>query len=271
MNTTNQQQQSPRRSARLLQITDCHLGPRADYCLAGIHTLNSFNEVLGAALAAEDKPDLVLVTGDVAAHGAPEAYRFFLDKMAASGLPYLWLPGNHDDFALMAQLNAAAWQPISAFGNWRIITLNSAVPHRVGGRLEEDQLDLVARTLAEHPDNDFAIFLHHPPLDVGCRWLDRQQVSNGGELADILACHSNVRALFSGHVHQRAELLFEGIPFYSTPSTCFQFAPLREDFALDELPPGYRWIDLYDDGTLATEVVFLANSTEKVDTSTHGY
>jgi Icc protein len=43
----------------------------------------------------------------------------------------------------------------------------------------------------------------------------------------------------------------------STPSTCFQFVPGRDDFAIDDRPPGYRWLHLYPDGRIDTRVVWV--------------
>lgn len=260
------------RVVRILQVTDCHLGPGADYHLAGIRTLNSFDEVLRRISGDPLAPDMLMVTGDIAAHGSPRAYINFTGRMAATGLPYAWLPGNHDDFGLMTQsVGAPPYKPLLALGNWRILSLNTAVPNRVEGRLAQTELDFVEQTLSAEADHPVAIFMHHPPRDVGCRWLDRQQVANGSELAGILALHSNVKAIFTGHVHQQSALEFAGIPLFTTPSTCFQFAAMSDDFALAELPPGYRWIDLHEDGSFDTGVEFLANSAEKVDTGVHGY
>ena len=46
----------------------------------------------------------------------------------------------------------------------------------------------------------------------------------------------------------------------STPSTCMQFKPGSKDFALDDLAPGYRRIELFADGRIDTEVLRLAGS-----------
>ena len=43
----------------------------------------------------------------------------------------------------------------------------------------------------------------------------------------------------------------------ATPSTCAQFLPHAEDFALDRRPPGYRTLELRADGSLVTEVVWV--------------
>jgi Icc protein len=43
----------------------------------------------------------------------------------------------------------------------------------------------------------------------------------------------------------------------STPSTCAQFVPRSDGFAIDRRPPGYRWLELRDDGSLSTDVVWI--------------
>ena len=43
----------------------------------------------------------------------------------------------------------------------------------------------------------------------------------------------------------------------STPSTCAQFLPRSDFFALDERPPGLRWLELHADGRIETEVAWV--------------
>jgi Icc protein len=47
------------------------------------------------------------------------------------------------------------------------------------------------------------------------------------------------------------------VRFLSTPSTCAQFLPGNEFFALDDRPPGMRWLELYADGSIETEVAWV--------------
>lgn len=257
---------------RIVQITDCHLGPQVDYRLAGVRTLGSFEEVLQRVVKDSPPPEMVVVSGDIAAHGSRVAYDHFSQRMAESKLTYSWLAGNHDDFAMMSAIpQLPVYAPVQILGAWRIISLNTAVPHRVGGRLAEEELEFLALALAEQNDHPVALFMHHPPMDVGCRWLDRQQVANGGALAEIVRSCANVKGIFTGHVHQQASLEFAGVPLYCTPSTCFQFAAHQDDFALADLPPGYRWINLCDDGSIDTGVIYIEDTREKVDVGVKGY
>lgn len=259
--------------ARLVQITDCHLGPEESYVLAGIHTNRSLRAVLKALAKEEsrkeDQPVHLMVTGDIAAHGSPGAYDEFLGHI--KDWPYHWLPGNHDDFALMQSISPAVFETVFHIANWRLISLNSAVPNRVAGNLSRDQLESLRAALQQDSENPVALFMHHPPADIGCRWLDRQQIANGEALAKIVRDHNNIKAIFTGHVHQQVETLFAGVPLLTTPSTCFQFAPGQDDFGLDSLPPGYRRIQLYRDGSFDSQVIYLDDYPESVDVGIQGY
>jgi len=55
------------------------------------------------------------------------------------------------------------------------------------------------------------------------------------------------------------------------PSTCFQFKPGSADFALDFVPQGYRWLDLYPDGAINTAVVRLESVPEGLDMAAGSY
>lgn len=260
------------RAARLVQITDCHLGPTDEYCLAGIRTFHSFREVLDRLLLDGEQPDLTMVTGDISAHGTEQAYLRFTRAMDERGLPYAWLPGNHDDFIMMLEgLSVSPYCPILEQGNWRLISLNTAVPGRVEGRLSDAELEFLRRSLDTERGQHVALFMHHPPTEIGCRWLDRQRVANGEALGELVSGYKNIRAIFTGHVHQQATADFHGIPLHTTPSTCFQFTPLQKHFAVDILPPGYRWINLYENGEIETGVVWIEDTAEVVDTNVEGY
>jgi Icc protein len=43
----------------------------------------------------------------------------------------------------------------------------------------------------------------------------------------------------------------------ASPATCAQFLPRSADFAVDRRPPGYRVLELLEDGAIATEVVWV--------------
>jgi Icc protein len=46
-----------------------------------------------------------------------------------------------------------------------------------------------------------------------------------------------------------------------TPSTSAQFKPRVDHFEIDDLPPAFRWLDLYPDGRLDTGLCWVDPGT----------
>ena len=257
---------------RLVQITDLHIGETKDSRLAGICTYDSFVAVLADIAAKPEPVDMMMVTGDVAANGKHSAYDLFSKCMLDVEDPYAWLPGNHDDFFVMQNSFAsAAYWPLLELGDWRVVSLNSAVPGRVGGALVANELAFLEQVLNDEADAPFIIFIHHPPVPVGCAWLDKQRIANADAFEKIVRSAGNVQAVFTGHVHQEFSTRWAGCDVYTTPSSCFQFAANSTDFAMSDALPGYRWIDLQADGQLATGVCYLSDIEHVVDHDISGY
>ena len=62
-----------------------------------------------------------------------------------------------------------------------------------------------------------------------------------------------------------------GVQVMATPSTCVQFKPNSDDFALDTLSPGWRELELKADGEIATQVRRLAAGSFAPDFNAEGY
>ena len=66
-----------------------------------------------------------------------------------------------------------------------------------------------------------------------------------------------MRGIAWGHAHQSLDIFRDDTRWMCTPATCMQFKPRDPGFVVDDRPPGYRVLDLHDDGGIATEVVWL--------------
>jgi 3',5'-cyclic-AMP phosphodiesterase len=89
---------------------------------------------------------------------------------------------------------------------------------------------------------------------MGSAWLDGVALRDAPEFWKVIDSNPNVKAVVCGHVHQAADRQRNNVRFLSTPSTCAQFLPGSEFFALDDRPPGLRWLTLHANGRLETEV-----------------
>ena len=94
-------------------------------------------------------------------------------------------------------------------------------------------------------------------LFFSSRWLDRVGLENADEFFNVLDRHDNVRAVVWGHVHQAYDGMRKDVRLLATPSTCAQFVPHADEFAVDRRPPAYRTLELQSDGSLLTEVVWV--------------
>ena len=259
-------------SLRLVQLTDTHLEQRAGGKLLGMDTDDSLAHVLRLVRAAET-PDLLLATGDIANHASAEAYTRARDAFDSLGVPWVWLPGNHDEPDPMQRFLGRGASMVRAVrtSRWQIVLLDSTVPGEVGGRLGTEELELLDALLAEAPGLHALVCLHHQPVPIGCAWLDEQMVADAGEFFARLRRHPQVRMVLWGHVHQAFASESDGIALRATPSTCIQFAPGSEGFAVDEQPPGLRWIELGPDGSIATHVARVEGVAFSFDRDSAGY
>ncbi|MGV6807817.1 MAG: phosphodiesterase [bacterium] len=259
--------------AKIVQITDPHLGAAPDYVQSGINTYQSLRDVLGIIAARSDRPDFAMATGDISCNGFGESYQLFASLLNEFDLPFHWLAGNHDDMDLMSRnLPGNPFQMVIRSNGWQLINVPSAVFNRVEGIISEEVLQQLREALASDPDTPAMIFTHQPPVAVGSAWIDKQQIANHQALFDILDKFDNVRAIFSGHVHQDCRQVSAiGVPVYTAPSTCFQFKSKSDDYGISDEPPGYRWINLYEDGRFETGVEYLQNFSQVVDQSCVGY
>ena len=260
---------------RLVQLSDCHLGQNQDFTLAGVNTYQSFSQVL-TEVTSTLRPSLIFFTGDIACEGKKASYQLFSEVIASAKrsykqLDYRWLPGNHDDFQVMKDALPQPFVKAQVLGGWVAISMVSAIPGRVDGELIDAELQELNDLLAKHKDKYVLLFVHHPPVEIDCKWLDEQRISNSKKLKEVLAQHNRVKAIFTGHVHQESTTDWCGIPVYSTPSTCFQFTGHSETFDISDQPPGYRWIELYPDGQIKTEVEHITYGDQNIDRSCMGY
>jgi 3',5'-cyclic-AMP phosphodiesterase len=244
---------------RLTHFTDPHLYGSETESLRGIATLPALTATLTHARARDWPPDAVLVTGDIV-QDDPAGYAHFRRLFGSLGMPVLCLPGNHDEPAAMRrELNRSPFVVGGCFdlGLWRIVLLDSCIPGSASGRLSAASLTALDQALAAAPNRHCMVCLHHHPVAMDSRWLDRVGLENSAEFLQTIDRHRNVRAIVWGHVHQSYEGLRRGVRLLATPSTCAQFLPHAADFAVDRLPPAYRTLELRADGSLLTEVVWV--------------
>ena len=130
------------------------------------------------------------------------------------------------------------------------------------------QLTILLEQLTER---HVIIACHHHPFAMESAWIDQHKLKNSSDLLETIRPFSNIKAIICGHVHQDSINRWQDIQFLSTPSTCIQFKPKSDKFALDEKHPGYRYICLKANGELETQVYRLLTSQRMSSSEVLGY
>lgn len=242
---------------KVVQLTDTHLFRDPAGTQKGVNTCDTLRAVVADVAARHGDFDALLLTGDLSQDETPASYDLLAQTLAPiRTAPVYAIPGNHDDLGhLRARLAVEDVHVLAdlRLGQWRFAMLNSQVPGRVHGELGADQIGRLKDSLrgaAEH----VIVTLHHPPVKIDTAWLDASRCRDGGDLLGILASPP-VKAVLCGHVHQEFEAIEEGISILTTPSTCVQFTPRVDEFAIDHAAaPGYRVLELEEDGSWSTSV-----------------
>lgn len=253
----------PKGAVRLLHLTDTHLFAEADATLYDVCTDRSLRDVLDLARANHWPPDAILVTGDLVHDDTREAYRRFVTHFRDLDAPVWCLAGNHDVANLLhSEITPSPIRVGGArrLGPWRVILLDTHVEGKTHGHLDDADLEWLAGELAAQPDSPTLVAMHHQPVPVGSKWMDTMRIDNANELFRVLSGHDQVRCLLWGHVHQDFEGEKDGRRLLATPSTCSQFLPGSDEFALDRPEPGYRWLVLMPDGSIRSEVIRVAHT-----------
>lgn len=223
-------------------------------------TYSSLRSVLDHYRDSDWQADLAVVTGDLIQDDSAKAYEHFRDLLGALHMPVHCVPGNHDVRALMQEALAAApfryCETVEA-DNWLIIGIDSCVTGKAGGLVAAGELDRLDSEIAATSADHVMACLHHPPVEMGSKWLDSVGLDNGEEVLARLAASGKVRLAIFGHVHQPYDAVHGGVRIIGTPSTCRQFAQGSATFAVDDNPPAYRRIGLQRDGTIEQELVWL--------------
>lgn len=254
-----------------IQITDTHLMDHPDAEFVGINPEENFHAIMNDIQQRYPNMDLILHTGDLAQDAFPATYHRYLAYMQKFAVDFYHIPGNHDNLEIFPFHTPEPHPTVIELGQWRIILLNSVVAGQTDGWIATEQLQHLKHILDQQQDKYVVLACHHHPFDMQSAWLDQHKLKNADAFKTILAPFKNIKMVLHGHVHQESLNEWNGIQFISTPATCVQFKPLSQDFAFDEIAPGYRCLHLKNNGEFETIVHRLDHFKVTINEEISGY
>lgn len=211
------------------------------------------------------KVDALLVTGDIADHGAEaeyeEAARVLGLRDGAAPFPVLTCPGNHDSRAPYRKAllgEPAADGPVNGvhvFDDAAVLMCDSSIPGRDEGELEGETYAWIEATLDElNGDVPALLAFHHPPVALHHPLPDAYQLRGPRSLAALLERRPEVAGLITGHAHTPAATSFAGRPLVVGPAVTWTLRlPWEGEGAADrDAPPGFAFHVLDDEGRLTS-------------------
>jgi 3',5'-cyclic-AMP phosphodiesterase len=244
---------------RFIHLTDTHLTV-PDKLLYGIDPAKRLREAVADINTRFGDAEFVIVTGDLAHRGEPDAYTLLRTILRDLKIPVHLGIGNHDDRAEFCRQFPDTPTDPSGFVQYSVeisdrvfIMLDSMADGGSSGVLGPDRLNWLSDALHTRPHCDTFVFLHHAPVALGIPDLDDIGLRDAAAFGDIVDKARCVKHVFFGHVHRPVSGSWRGIPFSTQRSLVNQSALnfRRDGGILDNLePPAYSVVDIADSGDI---------------------
>ena len=186
----------------LLQISDPHFGNEQAPVVEAL-----------VALARAERPDLVVLSGDITQRARPrqfQAARAFVDRL---GAPCLAIPGNHDiplfdlasrvftPYARFSKVFGNELEPEHESADLLVLCVNTTRPWRhKDGEVSAAQIERVAQRLERARTEQLRVVVVHQPIEV-LRREDRHDRLHGHAAAQKAWAAAGADLVMGGHIH----------------------------------------------------------------------
>jgi 3',5'-cyclic-AMP phosphodiesterase len=243
-----------------LHITDTHIVAKgalacghSDTAAALVRTVASVR----ARLADLGSIDCAVITGDLTDQGTAGEYAHFAELMEGFPLPWMAVPGNHDNReAMRTAFTGAPWLPKSGpiqwlhdFGPFVMIGLDTVLEGAHHGWLSDEGHDFLDGALSRNAHRPVVVATHHPWMHSGIDAMDKDNLRNGSALMERLQRHPFPVTMISGHVHRAMSCHMGSVACHIGPSTAHAVHADLRPGAVNALTlePGavtlFRWHD----------------------------
>jgi 3',5'-cyclic AMP phosphodiesterase CpdA len=196
----------------LLQISDTHFGTEQLPMVEALVTL-----------AAQQRPDVVVLSGDITQRARPAQFRAakaFVDRLDA---PVLAIPGNHDialfdlwarltrPYARYAAVFGAELEPVYSSQDLLVAGVNTTRAwRRKHGEVSVAQIDRVAKLLTAASPRQLRVVVVHQPAAV-TQARDRPNLLRGHDVAKRVWAAAGADLVMGGHIHLPYTLALHGL------------------------------------------------------------
>lgn len=214
----------------LAQLTDTHVVATAETGLGGIdraHPIDN-NGRLAKAVASinAESPAMsaVIATGDLVNDARPDEYDALTDLLSPLRVPFLAIPGNHDDRAQVRALCPDLPWVDDDHASWSIdhqgvtiIGLDTTIPGQPGAEFDQTRARWLDAAL-DTARGPVVLAMHHPPFDSGIGWMDRSGFIGRDHFSEVIGRH-RIDRILCGHLHRPMVSQVAGVTAHVGPAT----------------------------------------------------
>lgn len=223
----------------LAHISDTHFRSQ-NQKLYGFIDINAGNADVASQLnALRERPDAVIVSGDIVNCGRPSEYEVARQVLGTIKSPLYLIPGNHDDKAHFLEYLRPLCPPLGddpeniryAVDDFatRLLFIDSSLAGHSKGWLTDNTVSWLEAQLTASGDKPTAIFMHHPPLPLGNAQMDKIACENGHLLLDLVVRFPSLVRIFCGHNHSLTMTQYRQATIATIPGTVHQVPYHFED------------------------------------------
>ena len=251
---------------RLIHLSDLHFGAHDDQLVEAVERRVD-----------EDKPDLVVVSGDFTQRARTEQFQEacrFLDRLKESGHDVLAVPGNHDIplYDVLRRFLSPLTRyrryvddmlcPFHEIDGVTVLGINTARSFTFkDGRVSHDQIDFIRQTFERSDPNAMRILVTHHPLFALQVGEEMTPAAGRSELALDAIGDAGVDLLLAGHNHHATVHDARDLVTRAGPALVVQ-AGTATSVRVREQPQSFNRIDI--DGQSVTLTVLVWNGSEFV-------
>jgi len=222
--------QHPSVEMSLLHISDTHLLGGSALLHRVIDTKPWLEQLLERAEQTAGKIRAIVLTGDLADRGQPEAYRALREILTPHaerlGADVIYIMGNHDEREPFSnelwgeQTSGHPLDRVYHLDGLRVIALDTSVPGFHHGELEPSQREWLAEVLATPAERGTLLAMHHPPIPTPIEMMGVIELDDQATFWRVLE-GSDVRGILAGHLHYSSFSVRQHVPISVAAAMCY--------------------------------------------------
>lgn len=244
-----------------IHLSDPHvLAPNKQLFVRGVNTETQFFHSQKILLERETNAAFTLISGDLIHDGDETDYRHLKklldDNATKSHIPYMLALGNHDtrcsfrSVFLQEKNSNRAYYHSTTIRGIRFIVLDSMIPGKVEGTIDEEQLEWLENLLKTEAKAGTVIIMHHPPV--------KEHFKNKEQFGQVIK-NTDVIGILSGHIHRYSQFYFNSIPCFTVNSTAYGMVKINENITTTTKQTGYNIV------TVKNKKLFVQPQTVTTD------